>query len=149
VRAATADGNMPAWEGRGTNLPAGFATLRMETNLLRVWVTERQPPAGPGSEALRDSTDPAQLLCRALRLAPACYRGFELAADQLDKPLEVLGHVSLPCGDAGSYAWHAATAEYHSIAELAAALQRFASAESVSVQLSPDEQSVIMRRSKQ
>ncbi len=140
---------MLAWEGHGTTLPAGFAALRLDTNLLRLWVTERQPPAGPGSEALRDSTEPAQLLCRALRLAPACYRGFELAADQLNEPLKVFGHVSLPCGDPGSYAWHAATADYHSIAELAAALQRFASAESVSVQLSPDEQSVIMRRSGQ
>jgi len=139
---------MVAWEGHGTHLPPGFAVLRMETGQLRCQATEWQLRAGPGgSEAVRRSTDPAQLLCRALRLAPASYSGFELMATGADKPLKLFSEVSLICGAAEL--GHAVVAAYRSIAELAAALQQFASAEHVSVQLSSDEQSIVMRRNGQ
>ena len=137
---------MPAWDGLGTPLPPGFAALRMETNWLRCHAMDEQPQAGPGPEATRRIADPGQLLCRALQLAPACYRRFELAAARLGQPLEV--SFELSCGG-DKEASDGASATYASVAELTAAMQRFASAESVSVRLSSNEQTIIMHRCEQ
>ena len=116
----------------------------METNRLSCHATEQQPQARAGPEAARRSIDPVQLLCSALRLAPACYRRFELAFGCDNEPLHVFGCLILTCWNA-TMSW-TATATFESIAELAAAMQRSASAEGLSMQLSPDEQSIVVRR---
>ncbi len=144
LRPAIADGSVLAFEGYGPTLPLGFAAIRMETNRLSCHATEQQPQARAGPEAARRSIDPVQLLCSALRLAPACYRRFELAFGYANEPLHVFGCVILTCWNA-TMSW-TATATFESIAKLAAAMQRSASAESLSVHLSPDVQSIIVRR---
>ncbi len=70
---------MVAWEGCTTALPQGFTALRLETICLTCYTGKRL--AHVGSEAQRSCTSNAvHLLCRALRLAPACYRQFSIAA---------------------------------------------------------------------
>jgi len=144
LRPATADGSVPAFEGCGTTLPLGFAAIRLETNRLSCHATEQQPQARAGPEAARRSIDPVQLLCSALQLAPACYCRFELAFGRENEPLHVFGCVILTCWNA-TMSW-TATATFESIAELAAAMQRSASAESLSMHLSADKQSIIVQR---
>ena len=61
------------WEGDGTALQGGYATLRMESNLVECWATERLPTAGQYATG-QFIKEPAELLCRALRLAPSSYQ---------------------------------------------------------------------------
>ncbi len=133
---------MVAWEGRGSGFPLGFAAVRMETNHLTFWATELQPHAGP--EAFRRRTSPVRLLCRALRLAPVCYNRFELAAKDPAKPIRIFAAVFLTCGE--KRGTHRARATFEQIAELAAAMRRFASSEGLSVTFMADLQSIIVTR---
>lgn len=73
---------MTTWEGDGTTLTRGFATLRMQTNGLHCSAEER-------ARSKRYTTDPVQLLCRALRMTPACYRRFEVVAAHPDLQMQV------------------------------------------------------------
>ena len=140
-----ADGRLLAWEGRGTTLPLGFSVLRIRTNDLLCTAVERLPDH-VGPEAERPVTkDSAQLLCRALRLAPLCYRRVELMAAQLHEPLTVAGETRLLCA-AGDKTYCDRAAEWESIAALAAAMRRFEAAEGVSVCLARDEQCIIVHR---
>ena len=89
-----ASGKLLAWRGEGTSLPLGFAALRMETFALRCVAME-----AVDSEARRRCTkDPVQLLCRALRMAPTCYRQFELVACQPDSALQITGNIAVFSG---------------------------------------------------
>ena len=93
---ATTDGTLLAWDGRSTNVPPGFATLRLETNGLRCRATESATHVDrpTGQPCIRC---PVHLLCRALRMAPASYGRFELTAAQSGQPLHVFGgHILTP-----------------------------------------------------
>jgi len=138
---------MLAWEGPGTRLPLGFTALRIEANDL--WCTTKQTlphDAGPEAEARACTTDSVQLLCRALRLAPACYRRFELAVQQPHEPISIGKETRLMNGDDGPD--HKPT-KFQSIAAVAAAMRQFEAAEGVSVCLMPDERSVVIVRNDQ
>ena len=83
-----AAGRLLDWEGRGTQLPAGFATLRVEASWsLHCWATERVPQPGQQAAGRRCINNPVHLLCRALRMAPASYRRFELTTVRQQGPL--------------------------------------------------------------
>ncbi len=145
---------MLAWQGPGTNLPADFAALRVETNELQISAEVRLPHAGRDSaEADRVRAETAvQLLCRALRLAPEHYRRFELAAEDTDRPLQIGIVLSLVCGvvdeedDSDIDPADIDPAEFDDAAGLVAAMQQHAAAEGLSVTLSPDMDSVIVCR---
>ncbi len=62
-----------------------------QTNRLECWAGEWLPAEGHRGCPV----DAVQLLCRALQLTPSCYRRFQLAHDQPDKPLEVSGRMWL------------------------------------------------------
>ena len=141
---ANAAGGMHTWEGRGTKLPLGFSALRMEANYLHCWATERRPYPGHAAET-RCLTKPVHLLCRALRMAPACYRCFELAAAYTERPLDIAGDSTVYAGDARRR-YREDSAVFDSIAGLAAAMQLVAPAEGLSVLLSPDERTIIVHR---
>ena len=139
---------MMGWQGRGTSLPAGFASLRAEVNTLQCSADVRLPGAGPVAQTLCGESA-LQLLCRALRLAPACYRRFELAAAQPaadNKQLRVLGDMTLTRGHGSADHRSLADAAFDSVAALGAAMAESAADEGLSVQLSPDEQSIVVRR---
>ena len=55
-----------------------------ETNSLNCWERLRHAGADAGDPCSRG---PVQLLCRALRVAPACYRRLELVPAQPNEPL--------------------------------------------------------------
>jgi len=134
-----------AWEGRGTVLPLGFSALRIRTNDLLCTAVERLPDhVGPEAERA-PTTQSLQLLFRALRLAPLCYRRIELMAAQPHQPLTVAGETRLLCAT-GDQTYCDRAAESESIAALAAAMRRFEAAEGVSVCLTQDEQSIIVHR---
>ena len=139
---------MLGWKGPGTNFSLDFAALRVETNVLRISAKVLVPRAGPLADcvdAQRACAEPAvQLLCRALRLAPKNYRRFELAPDP-DKPLMIGVYLKLRCGLQETEP-DIESAVFHDIAGLAAAMQQFAAGEELSVALSPDWQTVIVRR---
>ncbi len=146
---------MLAWEGPGTNLPANFAALHLETNELQISAEVRLPHAGTDSaDADRVRAETAvQLLCRALRLAPEHYRRFELAAENTDRPLQIGIVLSLVCGvvdteedDSDIDPADIDPAEFDDAAGLAAAMQQYAAAEELSVDVSPDMDSVIVCR---
>ncbi len=140
-----ADGRLLAWEGRGTVLPLGFAALRMRTNDLLCTAVEILPDH-VGPEVERAATaDAVQLLCRALRLAPLCYRRIELMAAQPHKPLTITGETRLLSATGGNIYCDRAV-EWQSIAGLAAAMRRFEAAEGVSVCMTRDEQCIIVHR---
>jgi len=137
-----------AWDGGITALPHGFAALRLEaTRLIRCTVTELL--AQGGSKPQRFCTgNPAHLLCRALCLAPACYRHFSLAVHPLDgspTQLKVEGTVWV-IAEPGSDPANFTSEDFDSVACLAAAMGQFAAVEGLNVQLSPDASCVIVRR---
>jgi len=76
-------------------LPWGFAGLRIRAAQLRLDADEWLPHEL--EEGGSTGPEPAQLLCRALRLAPASYQWFELAAvkpgavDAIGKDVHALG----------------------------------------------------------
>ncbi len=132
-----------AWEGHGTKLPRGFAGLRMRgASRLQLQAEERLPREP--EEGGRSALEPAQLLCRALRLAPACYRWFELAAAKPEAPLMLMAMTSLRWDDMRASGMRMAS--FSGVAELAAALRRFAAAEGLVVCGAPGEASILMRR---
>jgi len=136
---------MLAWEGDGTELPPGFAVLRLETNALSCSAEERLQHA---RDKTKSSRDPVQLLCRALRLAPRCYRRLELAPQFPDKPLVIRGDLLLLCAGTKPFPRRDRDREatFANIAELAAAMQGFDAAEAINVCLTPDEQTIIVVR---
>jgi len=143
---AAAAGDMIAWEGRGTQLPPGFVALRMHTNSVRSWANEWYPDDFT-KDRFTLTTNPAQLLCRALRLAPSCYRRFELRAAQPAVSLFVEANVWLKHSRGGCVERHTSpVASFETVAQFAAALQQCTDAEGVSVSLSPNERSVIIDR---
>ncbi len=76
---------MVAGEHCATTFPQGFTALRLETNRLICTATKRLAHVGSGAQ--RSCTGNAvHLLCRALRLAPACYRQFAFAAYPREGP---------------------------------------------------------------
>jgi len=92
VRSAIADGRLVRWGG-GSELARGFATLRLQSNRLQGRTEEQQCQSG------HCTTDPVRLLCRMLRMAPACYRRFELAARCVDAPLQIQASILVVGGD--------------------------------------------------
>ncbi len=150
-----ADGGVVAWDGGTTALPHGFAALRLEALRLICTVTKRL--AHIGSEPQRFCTgDAVHLLCRALRLAPTCYRQFSLAAHPLGGPraqLKVMGIFLKTAGDnPGSDTDIHLPEEFGRFAvlelelELAATMRYFAAVEGLSVHLSRDASCVLVRR---
>jgi len=133
------------WVGQGTNLPAGFAAFRVETNDLHA-----------SARVMRDPTDKrtdsaVQLLCRALRMAPGSYRRFELAAADSHKPLVIDADPMMlegyPAGTWNVVPSHdVAPAAFQNVSGLAAAMQQYAAAEELSVGVSPDLRSVVICR---
>ncbi len=131
---------MVAWEGFGTKIAQGFAALRMRTNGLVCWAEEWMRADA------RYTTEPVQLLCRTLALAPACYRRFELAHAQPEELLCVEAHVSLRC-HADVPAVHRSFAKsLHTMQELVVAMQRFAAAEGLVVARTPQTGVIVVSR---
>ncbi len=140
-----ADVGLVNWEGDGTALQGGHATVRMETNRVECWATERLPTAGQWATG-QYTTDPAKLLCRALRLAPACYCRFEWTAAVPEAPLELGAFVLLVWSFVPESEPRDQVASFDSVGDLAAVLQEYAAAEGLSVQLSQDERTVVISR---
>ena len=134
---------MVAWEGHGTKLPRGFAGLRIGGASRLQLQAEEWLPHEP-EEGGRSALEPAQLLCRALRLAPACCRWFELAAAKPEAPLMLMAITSLRWDDKRASGMRMKS--FPNIAELCAALRRFAAAEGLEVCAAPGEASILMRR---
>ena len=142
-------GKLVAWEGDGTSIHGDFAAVRMEIKHLSFEAQERLPLAASEAEALmRCCTDPVQLLCRSLRITPASFHRFELAAAEPGTPLQLEADVNVCWGpsDAGHHVRPNRTVSFASVAELASALQPCAAAEGVSVFLSPEGPFVGLRR---
>ena len=128
------------WDG-GSELARGFATLRLQTNRLQGRTEEQQCQSG------HRTTDPVQLLCRMLRMAPACYRRFELAARRLDAPLQIQASILVVGGDwSHERLFRSKIVSCDGVAELAAAMRPCAQTEGLTVSVAPDEQSVILCR---
>ncbi len=141
---------MVAWESCATAFPRAFTALRLEANWLWCMVSKRL--AHDGSGAQRSCTgDAVHLLCRALRLAPVCYRQFSFAAHLLDgrrNKLRVMGILLNNDEDEpGSHGHTYLRREFGSVADLAAAMGQFAGIEGLSVQLSLDACCIVVHRS--
>ncbi len=121
---------MVTWTDRGTLLARGFASVCMETNNVEIWEGQGLLPGECANDVC--ATEPVQLLCRVLQTAAPCYRNLEWVPAHAEAPLEVkvLG----------------TAVRFDSVAELAAAVQRFASAEGICVETSCDERSVTIVR---
>jgi len=119
-----------AWEGRGTRVARGFAALRMQTNRLKCWA--EVPIRADG----RYVTEPVQLLCRALRLTPPCYRRFELTAAQPQEWLDIQAEVSVYAEDDTIMPHRTTAKSSYPVGELAAAMRRRGVAEDLDVVLS-------------
>ncbi len=144
--AGIADGDMLAWGDEGTRLPEDFAALRMEANWVRLLTLEQLPAAGSATDGPL-CTGPVQLLCRALRLAPASYRRFELSAARPDDGLDIEAAVFRDWDDRDIQQHRRGTPmSFGSAAELAAAMQQHAAAERLTVHLSADQQDIVVRR---
>jgi len=93
-------------------------------------------------------SNPVELLCLALQLAPACYRHFELRAAQLHSKLQLEadkdGEMSRHQQRIGQ-ARRGAVKDFHSAAKLAAAMRRWG-AEDLLVRLSANLRSIIVGR---
>ena len=133
------DGAAGEMRARDPVLPRGFAVLRLQANLLR-FLSSGHPPHVEACAA-----DPARLLCRVLRLAPASYRRFELAPARQGRSLRMRASSCLPDG-LGNSAMREVKARFASVAALAAALGQFGAMEGLSVDTSPDGRSVILCR---
>ena len=146
--AGNAEGEMVAWEGDGTDITWGFAAIRVETGRMQC-IAEEQPLDDQPGACTRQTTDPVQLLCRALRLAPACYRRLELKPDKWDMPFCIGGEMYYDWMDrdnAYDRLYANTPASFDSISELAAALQRCAAAEGLTVHCRLDELIVVLSR---
>ncbi len=141
----TAGGGVVAWEGCTAALPRGFAALHLETSGLSCMVRKRLAHLVSEAQSTR-TVDAVHLLCRALRLAPACYRHFLLSAPPLEGPRTQLKVMGTLLGEPGSLTHTYVREEFDSAADLAAAMGQFASVEGLNVQLSPDASCVIVRR---
>jgi len=137
---------MLAWGDQGSRLAEDFAALRLETSWVRL-LTVEQLPAGGSKADWSPCTDPAQLLCRALRMAPASYCHFTVAALRPGGRLRI--EAAVHCD------WEAralqrdrrgTTTSFRSVGQLAAAMQRFAAAERLTVHLSADQQDILICR---
>jgi len=144
---ATAVGSMWDWGGNGTSLPHGFAELRMDTNELMIWARERALD-GPkeGRCKFRHAVDPAQLLCRALRLAPVCYQRFVWAASDPTEQLHIATDFDFTCEHSIWSSNRNPAAAFDSVTQLATALQQYAAAEHITVSVSQDERSITVGR---
>ncbi len=146
------DGGPLVGDGTQTLLPPGFSALRVVTDslhcVLNVWL-----PSGEPAALCVPPADAVQLLCRALRLAPHCYRHFELLRKaghhhEHGALLEMCGCVTYIDSLTGRrISRHDLDdADFDSVADLAGAMQHFAAAEHLIVQLSPDMHSIIVHR---
>ena len=146
IASITAGGGLVAWEGCTTALPQGFTALHLETSGLSCIVAKRL--AYLVSEAQSTCTiDAVHLLCRALRLAPACYRRFSLSAHPLEGPRTQLKVMGTLLAEPGSLTHTYVREEFDGVAGLAAAMGDFAGVEGLNVQLSQDGSCIIVRRS--
>ena len=138
------------WEGEdSTELEPGFSALCMRTNRVQLLIKERLPLAATQAAERRivPPVDPLQALCSSLRLTPTSYRRFEWAAAELGVPLQVEVDM-LHRGDDNYFARspHSRVARFESVAELAAALRPFASAEGITVDVMPEDQVMVLSR---
>ena len=133
---------MLSWEGRGTRLPLGFAALRVEAHRLQCWATAHSSDAGFDCDA-RCLGNPVHVLCHALRMAPPCYRRFELATSH--QPLHVSGGGIVLVGSTREFC-RDTDVIFDSISSLAVAMQHFARVEKLSVCFLPDECSIVVHR---
>jgi len=130
-----------SWTCCRTFLPAGCAVLRLEANRLSCNAEDQLTPSGAPSQRPR-TRNPVQLLCRALSLAPECYRRFEVTAKSPDEPLQVDSSVLLPSGVSETYPGM----RFGTVAALAAAMGQFAAIERLSVHMSADERSIVVHK---
>ena len=87
---------LDAWIGRVTaRLYNGASPCCAESDAVQCVAMERLQTAGQWATG-QDTTDPSELLYRALRLAPACYRRFELTAGAARDAAETRG-AGAPC----------------------------------------------------
>ena len=140
---AVAAGTLLSWGSHRTRLPLGFAALRMEAHRLHCWAEEESSEAS-AAHGRRCLENPVHLLCRALRMAPLCYRRFELAA-ACDK-IHIAGAGMLITGNRPAQHHHGPDATFDSITGLAAAMLRYAFAEGLCLEVSSDERTIIVRR---
>jgi len=129
-----------SWDN-GCELTRGFTTVRLLTNRLQGRVEEGRSQSG------HCTADPVQLLCRMLRMAPASYRRFELAARRPDAPLQIQTSVTVQGGDLSrEKVFRSKLVSCDGAAELAAALQLCAQTEGLTVRVAPDERYVLLCR---
>ena len=148
------DGGPLVGDRRDTLLPEGFSGLRVVTNSLHCAITLWLPIASGEPAALCVApADAVQLLCRALRLAPRCYRQFELrrrAGDRNERGglLAVYGCVKYIDSVTGRrVSQHDLdNADFDSLTDLASAMQQLAAADHLIVQLSQHINSIVVRR---
>ena len=115
-------------------LPRGFGAVRLETPKLQCDAVERPREDG------RYTMDPVQLLCRALQMAPANYRRFELTPCAIE-----LVHVEAEVAvlDGNDDAIHRSSAtSWYTVPELAAAMRWTLTAQGLGVRLSSDEETI-------
>ena len=117
------------------HLPPKFAALRTETNFMWLQCFRHARPDVPCT------VNPVQLLCCALRRAPASYQFFELAAASPEKSLLILcsEEYDLTSDDCGA-------ASFNDVPALADAMQQFAVAERLRVDLSPNQRTIVITR---
>lgn len=147
-RLELAGGTVLEWGGRETTLPLGFDVLRLQSNGLQCYASEDVPFGAP-ADAGHHFGDAVQLLCRALRMAPACYRRIELGAAHQEQRLEIVGGRHMYVGAKRVYCGSPEKeANFDGIAELAAAMQHYAHTEvpKLSVLVSPDERTIVVHR---
>ena len=129
-----------SWEGRGTKLPLGFNTLRIRTNQLQCWVEEPVRLDG------RYITEPVHLLCRTLRLAPACFRRFKWTPEKPKEMLHLKADASFYAPEDDDYPHRSSAKCSYTVVELAAAMSRCGAAEGLIVDYSPKPLSIVVRR---
>ena len=138
-----AGGVISLWQGDGTDLPWGFAVVRMITTQWECLAKEGPPLAGSSATAC-PTLHPLQLLCRTLRLAPTSYRRYEIVAQPPNALLIVAADMR---ADQDGNQTHVRKVEgFRGVAEFAAALRPFAVREGISVQLIAGEQVVVLSR---
>ena len=88
---------------------------------------------------------PLQLMCRALRLTPACYSYFELSAANPHAPVHIEARVSLSGWYSGPNSVEGAVS-FDSIAELATAMSQFAVMEGLRMRMLPGARGIVLQR---
>ena len=86
-----------------------------------------------------------QLLCRALRLTPPCYRRFELTPGKPQEWLDIHADVSVYAEDDTEMPHRTTAKSSYPVGELAAAMRRCGVAEDLDVVLSPNGTIVICK----